>query len=88
MSNQLVPNVFKDFSTSVSNALQLVCEEKASETAHFFGLVDKFFGTMNVHNYTKGAKSLKRFPMPFKSSDDFRLQVILLCALQLCNIYF
>ncbi|KAL5494478.1 hypothetical protein EMCRGX_G015819 [Ephydatia muelleri] len=30
------------FSTSVSNALQLVCGEKASETAHFVGLVNKF----------------------------------------------
>ena len=61
---------------------------KASEAAHFVGLVDTFFFyVMNVHNYTQGAKSLKRFQIHFKSSDDFRLQVILLCA-QLCNINF
>ena len=52
-----------------------VCGDKASETAHFVGLVDKFFDTINVHNYTHGHKTLKTFQMPFASASDFRLKV-------------
>ena len=36
----------KVFSSSVSNALPLVCGDKSREVAHFVGLVDKFFDTM------------------------------------------
>lgn len=63
------------FSSTVSCALLQVCGDKASETAHFVGLVDKFFDTFNVHNYTHGHKTLKPFQMPFVSASDFRLKV-------------
>ena len=47
------------FSSTVSCALLQMCGDKASETAHFVGLVDKFFDTINVHKYTHGHKTVK-----------------------------
>ena len=65
----------KVFSSSVSKALPLVCGDKARETAHFVGLVDKFFDIMNVQNFSKGRSSMKPFQLPFRSAEDFRLKV-------------
>ena len=62
-------------SESVSKALLKVCGEKAYETATFVSLMDKFFDTLNVHNYSGGSKALKPFQAPFRSPDDFRIKV-------------
>ena len=48
-------------SETVSKGLKLTGGEEASETAHFVGMVDKFFDTLNVRNYTHGIYSRKRF---------------------------
>ena len=37
--------------------------------------MDKFFDTLNVHNYSGGSKALKPFQAPFRSPDDFRIKV-------------
>ena len=62
-------------SESVSKALQKVCGQKACETANFVSLMDRFFDTLNVHNYSGGSKALKPFQAPFRSPDDFRIKV-------------
>lgn len=61
-------------SESVSHALHLTGGDEASETAHFIGLMDKFFDALNVHNFSHGAKALKPFQMPYTSQTDFRLK--------------
>ena len=38
-------------------------------------MVDKFFDALNVHNYTHGVHSRKRFQMPYTSGEDMRLKV-------------
>ena len=62
-------------SESVSQALHLTGGDEASETAHFIGLMDKFFDALNVHNFSHGARALKPFQMPYTSTTDFRLKV-------------
>lgn len=62
-------------SETVSKGIKLTGGEEASETAHFVGMVDKFFDALNVHNYTHGVHSRKRFQMPYTSSEDMRLKV-------------
>lgn len=64
----------------MSHALHLTGGDEASETANFIGLMDKFFDTLNVHNFSHGSKALKSFQMPYTSATDFRLKV---CYLQL-----
>ncbi|KAL5471612.1 hypothetical protein EMCRGX_G029743 [Ephydatia muelleri] len=61
-------------SESVSQALHLTGGDEASETAHFIGLMDKFFDALNVHNFSHGARVLKPFQMPYTSRTDFRLK--------------
>ena len=51
----------KVLSKTVSKGFKLTGGEEASETAHFVGMVDKFFDALNVHNYTHGIYSRKRF---------------------------
>lgn len=60
---------------SVSNALKLTGGEEATETAEFIAMMDKFFDSMNVHNFTHGYHSLKSFQAPYTSGDDYRLKV-------------
>ena len=63
------------FSSTVLCALLQVCGDKASETAQFVGLVDKFFDTINVRNDIHGHKTLKPFQMPFVSASDYQLKM-------------
>ena len=77
-------------SKTVSKALELAGGEEASETAHFVGMVDKFFDALNVHNYTHGLHSRKRFQMPYTSSEDMRLKVhvqALLISVYMCIMW-
>jgi len=62
----------------VSNALEQFGDESVTETARFVGMMDKFFDTLNVHNYHHGFHSIKKFQEPYvkKDEEDFRLKVI------------
>ena len=68
-------------SESVSKALQLVDGVEAAETSKFIGMLDKFFDTLNAHNYNHGVHARKPFQMPYTSSKDKRLKVmhVVLC---------
>ena len=50
-------------SETVSRALQLTGGREAPETAKFVEMMDKFFDSMNVHNYTEGVHK-KGFKYP------------------------
>ena len=64
-------------SESVSKAIKLTGGEEAAETAVFIDMLDKFFDALNVHNYEHGIHSRKKFQMPYTSSSDFRLKVVI-----------
>ena len=68
-------------SESVSKAFHLTGGEEASETAHFVGMMDKFFDCLNVHNYVHGIHKRKFFQMPYTSAADSRLKV---CIIIIC----
>lgn len=46
-----------------------------AETSKFAMMMDKFFDTVNVHNYTHGIHARKQNQMPFISAKDKRLKV-------------
>ena len=60
---------------SVSHALHLTGGDEASKTAHFIGLMNRFFDFL-MPNFNNGAKTLKPFQMPYTSQTDYRLKVI------------
>ena len=62
-------------SESVAKALPLVVGEKASETARFAEMFDKFFDALNVSNFSSGIRHRKPFQKPYLGSDDERIQV-------------
>ena len=62
-------------SETVSKVLKLIGGDEASETAHFADMMDKFFDTLNVHNYEHGVHTRKQFQVPFISAKDKRLKV-------------
>ena len=78
----------------MSKAIQLTGGNKASGTACFIRLMDKFFDALNVHNFHHGVRLLKPFQMPYTSVDDFRFKVLIkyacmhACVYFLYNIYF
>lgn len=47
----------------------------ATETAKFVEMMDKFFYTFNDSNYQSGKHSLKHFQYPYRSGENFRLEV-------------
>ena len=59
----------------MSKALSLVGGESAKETAKFVAIMDKFFDTLNVTNFTNGKRKRKPFQDPYRSASDFRLTV-------------
>ena len=61
----------------MSQALTLVGGENVIETAKFVSMMDKYFDTLNVSNFTSGKQKRKPFQNPFRSPDDFRLVVSL-----------
>ena len=64
-------------SESVSKALQIAVGSEAAETAKFVGMMDKLFDILNVHNYTHGLRARKPFQMPYTTSRDKRLKVVM-----------
>jgi len=59
----------------VSKALKLTGGEDATETSTFVDMMDKFFDSLNVHNYTHGLHSRKSFQMSYTLASDTRLKV-------------
>ena len=64
-------------SESVSKALVLTGGQEAQGTAKFVALMDKFFDTLNVSNFTNGTQNHKPFQHPYHHGDDARLTVSL-----------
>ena len=62
-------------SETVSKALALTRDPEVEETARFVGVFDKFFDCLNVADFTSGMKKRKVFQQPYRSSQDFRLEV-------------
>ena len=52
-------------SESVAKALPLVVGQRASETARFVLMFDRFFDMLNVSNFTNGTRSRKPFLHPY-----------------------
>ena len=67
----------------MSQALHLTGGDEVSETAHFIGMMDRFFDALNVHNFSHGSKALKPFQLPYTSATDFRLKV---CQCSICIV--
>ena len=62
-------------SASVANALTLEGGEEASETFRFVALMDCFFDALNVGSFDVGYKERKEFKFPYRSANDWRLDV-------------
>ena len=67
----------------MSQALHLTGGDEVSETAHFIGMMDRFFDALNVHKFSHGSKALKPFQLPYTSATDFRLKV---CQYSICIV--
>ena len=46
----------------------------------FTATFDKFFDALNVSNFTVGVHQRKPFQLPYRSKDDFRLKVNIVCV--------
>ena len=57
-------------SESVANALKHVGGEEVAETVQFIKMIDKFFDTLNVTNFSSGKLKRKPFKDPYKPSTD------------------
>ena len=62
-------------SESVHNGLKSRGGDEASQTAKFALMMDRFFDSLNVHNYTEGIHKRKPFQLPYISEKDRRLKV-------------
>ena len=69
-------------SETVANGLQIV---EASETVRFIRMMDKFFDSLNVNNFTTGKRRRKVFQDPYRGPGDFRLKV---CARVCSSLIF
>lgn len=62
-------------SETVASGLQLVLGEEASETVRFVRMMDCFFDSLNVNNFSTGKRKRKVFQDPYRGAKDFRLKV-------------
>ena len=62
-------------SNTVGNALTIVVEKKAETTVDFILRMDKFFDCLKIGSYTDGKLTRNPFKQPYRSPNDFRLQV-------------
>ena len=63
-------------SQSVSKAFAIIGNStETHETAIFCDMFNKFFDCLNVKNYDEGKLSRNPFKHPYRSSEDFRLEV-------------
>ena len=67
--------ILQVLSETVANGLQMVLGEEASETVRFIRMMDKFFDSLNVNNFTTGKRRRKVFQDPYRGPGDFRLKV-------------
>lgn len=74
-------------SESVSKGIEFTGGEEASETARFVGMINKFFDALNVHNYTYGVRSRKRFQMPYTTSEDMQSKIFHAVLCFACDFY-
>eukprot|EP00731_Ephydatia_muelleri_P014633 Em0008g353a len=65
-----------NISNSLAQLERSMSENEVSETAHFIGMMDKFFDALNVHNFSHGSKALKPFQLPYTSATDFQLKIL------------
>ena len=63
-------------SNSVAKALPLVVGEKASETAKFAAIFNKFFDILNVGNFKNGTRYRNPNLHPYRHGEDERLKVL------------
>ncbi len=68
-------------SESVSKALQMTGGSEVEETARFALMMDRFFDSLNVTNFTNGIHKRKPFQLPYRSGSDKRLKVSCLTSL-------
>ena len=68
-------------SETISKALQLTGGPEATETVRFISMFDKFFDCVNVANFTSGRFKRKVFQQPYRSGEDFRLNVLFTCII-------
>lgn len=66
---------YQVLSESVGEALYLTGGKTAFETAYFIQKMDKFFDCFNVRFYNQGKLNRKPFQQPYRSENDFRLEV-------------
>ena len=59
----------------MNKALTLLGGDKTKETAKFVSMLDKFFDALNVTNFLIGKQQRKPFKDPYRSANDFRLNV-------------
>lgn len=62
-------------SSTVSNALMLTGGDETRETSKFVALMDSFFDLLNVGDFTVDVRQRKMFKYPYRSSNDWRLDV-------------
>ena len=62
-------------SSTVSSTLNCYGGDEASETSRFTAIFDKFFDCLNVRELSHDVRSNNPFKAPYRSGDDFRLQV-------------
>ena len=60
---------------SESVIIHLVGGNNVSEMAKFVAMIDKFFDTLNVFNFSTVIQKRKPFQNPYQSANDFRLVV-------------
>ena len=58
-------------SETVANGLQIILGEEASETVRFVQMMDKFFDSLSVNNFTTGKRRRKVFQDPYRGTGDF-----------------
>ena len=59
----------------MSKALLQVVGSEAKGTSEFISVVDRLFDCLNVHNLTHAKFKRKPFQSPYRSANDWRLEV-------------
>lgn len=62
-------------SDTVCKAFILTGGPELYETIRFVYVFDRFFDSLNVSNFTNGKYKRKVFQQPYRSANDFRLNV-------------
>ena len=59
----------------MAKGLALFVGAKATQTAHFVDMFNKFFDTMNGSSLSAGKRSRNPFRSPYRSENDWKLKV-------------